>query len=447
MAAIVTTKLRTHNAALLENEWSVSNQYFFLAIGKQSAWSDEAVPDTTTESFETVDIGSYWRDMIAAKRIATADVETTISRINWSTGTVYDMYDHTDTALFTKNFYVMTTDFNVYKCIRNGEAIDAGSASTTQSTVKPDHTTPNTTPLESDGYQWRYLYTISTADIASYLVTDWMPVMTTGSSAVDTSAGTVHVCTVTAQGSGYTNGTVALTVVSGDGSGFEANATISGGIVTDVVISNGGSGYTQLTLSLTSGSGTGATFKPIFSPGGKLTGRGHGYSLEKELGGFYRIMNVKLEFGESTTISTANDYRRIMIIKNPYLWGTTSLATGTNYRQTQRLTVGSISGTFTADEVVTGGSSAATAKVVEWDTTNSFLYLNDSDVVEGIKSAWTGGETLTGGSSGATATYTDASVDNPDLEPGSGDMMYVENRVAITRATDQTEDFKIIIES
>jgi hypothetical protein len=271
--------------------------------------------------------------------------------------------------------------------------------------------------------------------------------MTTGSSAVDTSAGSVHVCLVTAQGSGYTNGTVALTVVSGDGTGFAANATIAGGIVTDVVISNTGSGYTQLTLSLTSGGGSGATFKPIFSPGGKLSGQGHGYDLEDELGGYYRMMNVKLEFGESTNISTANDYRRIMIIKNPFLWGTTTLASGTSYRQTQRLTVSGVSGTFTADEVITGGTSGATAKVVEWDSGNTFLYINSSSVSEGIHSAWTAGETLTGGSSSATAAYTAASVDEMDLEPGSGDIMYVENRVKITRAVDQTEDFKIVIES
>jgi hypothetical protein len=43
-------------------------------------------------------------------------------------------------------------------------------------------------------------------------------------------------------------------------------------------------------------------------------------------------------------------------------------------------------------------------------------------------------------------TYSAGTVDNPDLEPGSGLILYVENRAAIVRSADQSEDFKIIFE-
>ena len=54
------------------------------------------------------------------------------------------------------------------------------------------------------------------------------------------------------------------------------------------------------------------------------------------------------------------------------------------------------------------------------------------------------GATITGSSSNTTATI--SVITNPGLEPYSGDILYVENRVAITRATDQIEDVKVVVE-
>ena len=35
---------------------------------------------------------------------------------------------------------------------------------------------------------------------------------------------------------------------------------------------------------------------------------------------------------------------------------------------------------------------------------------------------------------------------NPELQPDSGNIIYIENRKPISRSTDQTEDIKLIIE-
>lgn len=69
--------------------------------------------------------------------------------------------------------------------------------------------------------------------------------------------------TVTAQGSGYTDGTYSLTISGGGGTGAAATATVSGGKVTAGTITNSGSGYTStptFALPAGAGSGTGATF-------------------------------------------------------------------------------------------------------------------------------------------------------------------------------------------
>ena len=76
--------------------------------------------------------------------------------------------------------------------------------------------------------------------------------------------------------------------------------------------------------------------------------------------------------------------------------------------------------------------------------------------------AFSGANLITGGTSGATGTpSTDTEsvtlansttlslttgYANPELEPDSGDIIYLENRKPIQRASDQTEDIKVIIE-
>ena len=48
-------------------------------------------------------------------------------------------------------------------------------------------------------------------------------------------------------------------------------------------------------------------------------------------------------------------------------------------------------------------------------------------------------------SSGSTLTLTTGYA-NPELQPYTGDIIYLENRKPIQRASDQTEDIKLIIE-
>lgn len=66
----------------------------------------------------------------------------------------------------------------------------------------------------------------------------------------------VSALTIAAGGSGYANGTFALTATGGGGAGFAGTATVAGGAITSVVITNPGSGYTTApTISLAGLSG------------------------------------------------------------------------------------------------------------------------------------------------------------------------------------------------
>ena len=54
------------------------------------------------------------------------------------------------------------------------------------------------------------------------------------------------------------------------------------------------------------------------------------------------------------------------------------------------------------------------------------------------------------GTVGTPVVVTDISfvegLSNPEIEPNSGDIVYIENRRQITRAPDQIEDIKLVIE-
>lgn len=426
MASIVTSKFRVHNAEQFAEAFSeTSNTIMYLFVGKNTEFPDDNNPPTPVNSTANIEF-TPWRDMYGAKRITTSDVTHAIPRHDWTSSVVYDQYDDQDTNLLEDDFYVMTDDYNVYKCLFNAN----GTASTTKPTGVA--TTPFTT---ADGYIWKYMYTVTTAKALKFLTNDYIPVQTLASDDgtdqwdVQTAAidGGIHVVKVTSGGSGY--GSAPAVTITGDGAGATATAVLTSGAVTAVNITNPGSGYTRATVSFASGA---AAATAVISPKG-----GHGANAVEELGGKYIMLNVRLDGSESNTISTANEFRQVGIVRDPYLYGTSTRATASSYRQSFAYTVSAPTGDFTLDETITSGSN--TASVIEWNTTSDILYTNLP-----VNLPFANTASVSGGTSGVTGTI--AAISNPGLQPYSGDIIYVENRVPISRAEDQIEDVKLIIQ-
>ena len=425
MASIVTTKFRVHNAEQFAEAFSeTSNTIMYLFIGKNTAFPNDNAPPTPVNSTANVEY-TPWRDMYAAKRITTSDVTHAIPRYDWTAGTVYDKYDDQDTNLLeSDDFYVVTEDYNVYKVLNNA----GGTASTT----KPSgvSTSPFTT---ADGYIWKYMYSVSTAKALKFLTNEYIPVQTLasddGSDQWDVQAaaidGGIHVINVTSGGSGYV--TAPAVTITGDGTGATANSTISANAVTSITITNPGTGYTRAQVAFASGA---ATATAVISPKG-----GHGSNAVEELGGKYIMLNVRLDGNESNTFSTANEFRQVGIVRDPYLYGTSTRAVASSFRQSFKYQLSSISGTFTLDETITSGSN--TASVVEFTTPNLFTTLP-------LNLPFANTASVSGGTSSASGTI--AAITTPGLQPYSGDIIYVENRVPISRAADQIEDVKLIIQ-
>ena len=507
MAAIITEKFRQHNAdQFLESFSEAAANNYYLFIGKTSPFTSGTTggSDTTPPTpVDTVTLDNYkWDSMIAAKRIGTTDVTYVIPRRNYVNNTTYDMYEHNisssntttsgATNLFDSTYYFVTDEFKVYKVLDNngGTGITAGANGPT---------TTQSDPFFSGGYYLQYMYTLSTSQIQKFVTTDFIPVVANSTvvSDVETNSGDtapfngapVKVIKVTG-GSGYTNGTF-YAPIRGDGTGGVVKIVVSGGeiqsfgnLVGNSQIENAGVGYTYATVDLvndifssynsgtgalsgatTLGSGTNGAVVPIISPR-----VGHGHDPIGELGGHYVMMNAKLEQAEGDDFAVGNDFREVGLLVDPTTFGGTGAFSGTTARQTYAVAFSSSSATFEPDEKITQATTGAVGRVVEYDSTRKVLYYlqerfdNFGVDVNGDYKAFSGTGDIVGATSGATgvpaqpatnpvtlAGGNSISFDNngyaqPELQPDSGNVIYVENRRPISRASDQTEDIKVVVE-
>ena len=155
MAAIITNKFRIHNAEQFYEAFSeAAATKMYMLIGRTAPWTDETNPDTpvATQQREFDD----WDRAIAVQNIAGSSVSHVIPRKNWTTGTVYTMYDYSATNLFTSanGMVVMNSNYDVYKCLFNGTT--PSNASGVNSTVEPTGT-GTAVITTADTYKWKYM--------------------------------------------------------------------------------------------------------------------------------------------------------------------------------------------------------------------------------------------------------------------------------------------------
>jgi len=168
MTSTVTKSFRIHNARQFKEAFSEQNDTkMYLFIAREKEWDTPSSPPAIGDSVQLTEYDAY-RNMIAAKKIVEADVEFGIPRVNWESGTVYHEYQNKDTDLYANNFYVVNDSFDVYKCIFNNN----GNAST----VEPTAQLPDATFVTSDDYQWKFMYSISSAEQEKFVNDTFVPI-------------------------------------------------------------------------------------------------------------------------------------------------------------------------------------------------------------------------------------------------------------------------------
>jgi len=475
-------------------------------------------------------------DMIALKRIGSDQVRAVVRRFNWNptVNPKYDMwrpdYSYARAAqvdpdgagtltpaesLGNAQYYVVNNNYEVFKCLYNGvtPATPDGANASLEPKRNPGPTGEGVYdsangiyteyPDVTNGYIWKYLFTIPTNDVLRFLSTDFMPIVedSTVKTLAASQAGAITTIIVRDNGTNLPASEVIYTPILGDGAnGIVRLETDSNGqLTTAYLVDNAGarvnisgSGYTYANVLLKNGFlYEEASLTTAFSVSANAAGDvevivppqgGHGADAIVELLAKRIMANIRLTYAEGQgDFPVDNDFRRIGIIKNPKLPSpSTDFATQDTISAIYAVKLNSVSGSFQPDEiveqeVVAGEFARGTVVSWVWDevaagqtpTSGTLKYFQSSDLhtdngvvrafvsdaarlVSGKTSLITGAVETGYSTGGATLPLLGLTFVNglavPELAKSTGEIVYVENRRLITRAPDQIEDIKLVIE-
>lgn len=470
MPAIITDKLKRQFAQQIfdENQGTTpgdSDNYFYIGVGHSQIWQTGANTDVTVTPSNTERDRRLFRYNLQSVKAVEA-FSFVVPLTDWTTNTVYPAFNDNIVGQPTPAYYVRTSDNNVYVCIRQGKN-SFGSAVVSQ--FVPDHTNTSL-PVENDGYIWKYLYTVTTADANRFLTSNFMPVKFVDSAEpTDPEAPQLAVQNAAIDGqligyrvqanTGVYSAAPTLTVV-GDGSGAKAHGILdatgklaavqvgdsdtvgtgagAGAFVS--IVSVLGSGYNKASVrvdqtNLTSG--INAEVYPIFSPEGGL-----GADARTDLRSTNMMFNIKPDGNVNNKWIVDNEYRQVGLLKNLL-----DSAAGTKFQLTEGLglkqlvlTAPITGGLSWADDVTVSGDSNAQAWIDFFDDSATIWYHQDEET--GFTPFRTG-ETIT--ISGKTGSFTIGDRVEPDIDIFSGELLFLNNQAKIARDADQTEDIKIVI--
>lgn len=523
MSALVTDQFRILNASnFLDSIDDSSNSYYvFVGLSNPTETGFGRSSDWNTNTPNPIDnfdyLNHYKSTILFGKKITSANIKRVIRKIEWTSGTQYEMYrsDYSISnpspitglsRLYDTNFYVINSDYRVYICISNGSSGDNPTGNASQ--IEPTFTDLEPTKL-SDGYVWKYLYTISPNDIIKFDSTEYITLPSNWESSTDPQITAVREngdsdlnenqikqIYIKNKGYGYDSGTRSCNLV-GDGSGGSVSVTVdSSSSISDIVVTSGGKNYTYALVDLGTSSAkipdTFAELIPIIPPS-----KGHGFDIYKELGGDKILIYAR--FDDSTKdFPVDTKFAQVGIIKNPTVYDSTGINT-TIYSQNEFSGVYSmvlnepIGGTPSVGEKIIqinpNNYKKSVAYVVSYDSETKVLkyfmdrslyydggggidhtdfigistFFNSSGSLNEFTSdaqifEETGNWNATVNTSISNSTITVSNkiinlgveftngLANPEINSKSGDIIYINNRPTVTRNSRQKEDVKIILE-
>ena len=482
--------LRSQSAKnFLENLSIAGNTYMF--VGKPTAWDNDNVPPGVTGSVS--EHHSAYHNMLGVESIPSGDIRFMIKKNQWIASTVYDIYRHDydvnnlsySGAAYLEDckYVVINSANNVYICLDNN--------ANTASLIEPTSTSsvPFTT---SDGYQWLYMYSLSSADIADYASSNHIPVDQLNATSL--TSGAIYTAILNSGGADYTitpsgglNQTNEYFVnVRGDGTGAVAKLSIVAGSVTSVDIVRNGQNYTFATIPFTSGECFGS-IEDLDEAQNSLNPEGNGLFdatvIIQPAGGFRsdiitdvscRSIGVfgSLNYSSFSKIDSTS-FRQIGILHKPSFVGgglpadanTTFGVLGSMTGNTGDFQVGEIieqdltNGTTArgvvvgiSEDVVINDDTGETADVVRYlqipglneDTDgNIYEFSGTTPIVGATTDATMTVNSLVSGSYDGMTFFNGHS--DPDILQGTGDIIYLTNLVPVNRADNQEEKVSCII--
>ena len=203
-----------------------------------------------------------------------------------------------------------------------------------------------------------------------------------------------------------------------------------------------GSGYARADVSISGGSG--GKVVPVFGPKAGL-----GADPRDDLRSTALMFNVRLqeadEEGNGGKFQTGNDYRQVGIWKNPLQYGSSSQFTGTAATAVSKIKLVSTPSTpITYEDTTTVTGSASTAAAYIDYAGDSDIWIHQTEET-GFKDFQVADTLSLDPVQTGLGTLTVDTIENPEVDIFSGDLLYISNISATIRNTGGSEDLKVIV--
>lgn len=179
MPAYLKASIKRSYAEGFLNELESNQNQYFLFVAKSTPWTETGYSDSSPPPYiDTVkNERDVMKNIIGYKKLNPKNILFALPRYEWVSGTVYDQYSDTE-ELFDpdspKQFYVITDQNHIYKCLTRPSIDGTYNGTGVASTVKPTGT--GVTPVTlSDGYVWKYIATVRSSDVP-YELSDYIPI-------------------------------------------------------------------------------------------------------------------------------------------------------------------------------------------------------------------------------------------------------------------------------
>lgn len=488
MAAIITEQFRINSRKRLFDDITSNNYY--IAIGKQDSWAELNPLSTQTSPFPAGtpgDAAEVRKNISALYKIVTSSVSTMLPNYIIQSDRIYKTYNPYDPTCF----YASSTEFpcfvisrldvdgggtgnHVFLCVAKTHSATVASQSFNKigsNTLSTNQ--PGLYSYSGDGYTWLYIGTYEAANTSvnngAFVSYDFDQEVTN----TPFSPGLIHGFHIVNGGTSLTNGSsVAVNVeIAGLKNGVKTTLTtvpallrIEDGKITKISLNDNittGTTYklwSAATARITTNGYSSVQIVPIISPID-----GYENNLETSLPSWY--VGVGADTVNSQYVPSGTSYRQISIIKNPKKNNGTALneatvdrvhksfiTAGTSYPPDEQLTVeGNLVDTgwkIKQDDYIVATISSVEFKDNKWnyyyynsnqggifdiDNTKSLTFVEPSDIDVNTTLTLTTGQYVLNSSDSLFDTTT-------------GEILFIDNRGAVTREAGQNEEIKIIIQ-
>lgn len=302
MSILITDSFRQQIARNTLTVFSDAAESIYLFYGKSLQWDDtyDSPPSLIQSTYNENLVKS---NILALKKISSRDIILGVPRVEWQSEPPikYDYYTDQE-SMVGKNYYVITDENKVYKCLDNNDS---------ESIEKPTHTDSISPPTEEDGYIWQYMFSISQPLQRKFTNSDYIPIDINDTNTQEIMAAAVP-------------GTINKILLNDGASdyslvGLTSNSTFSN--IPLYVLGNGDEVATAK-IRITGVTDDGAINTSITEPSGlevpghfAIIDRGSGYSIPNQFDGAYEVdggawipVLIRQLSSQTSTLSAEYDY-------------------------------------------------------------------------------------------------------------------------------------------